>query len=156
MIKPLLVVLALLVGGISHAAEPSFGDYSTKVYQGKRTLQSTSLTRTYATQFKEMKTAPIEFAGVYTTGGAGCGTGCYIELYLNVKTGKPLEVSKQLDINPYVACRDGSEGGISIQPDSRLMVVRGSVSDSNLDNLGERECVTWYYVEKNGRLIRVQ
>ena len=153
--KLCLLMGALLVCGISHA-EPKFEDYPVSVYKGKRALKSTSLTRTYATRFKEMKTAPIEFAGVYTTGGAGCGTGCYIELYLNVKTGKPLEVSKQLDINPYVACRDGSEGGISIQPDSRLMVVRGSVSDSNLDNLGERECVTWYYVEKNGRLIRVQ
>ena len=153
--KLCLLMGALLVGGVSHA-EPRFEDYPVSVYKGKRALKSTSLTRTYATRFKEMKTAPIEFAGVYTTGGAGCGTSCYIEFYLNVKTGKPLEVSEQLDLNPYVGCRDGLEGGITIQPNSRLMVVHGSVIGSGLDNLGERDCVTWYYVEKNGKLIRVQ
>lgn len=150
--KLCLLMGALLVCGVSHA-EPKFEDYPASVYKGKRALKSTSLTRTYATRFKEMKTAPIEFAGVYTTGGAGCGTGCYAQLVLNVKTGLPLPLSEQVDINPNVSCTDGTEGSIEVRAGSRLMVVRGATSESMSEAV---ECVTQYYVEKNGKLIRVQ
>ena len=145
------VMCALMLSVVCHA-EPKFENYPVSVYKGKRALQSTPLTKTLATEFQRMKSAPIDFAGVYTIGDAGCGTGCYVQLFLNVRTGKPVSFSEQMGLDPNVSCSDGTEGSIDVRADSRLMVVRGADGGGMGDAL---DCLTEYYVEKNGKLQKL-
>ncbi len=74
---------------------PAFDDYPAgPVYKGKRkppNLKSHKMAGTFRTRLRDAVKEPRWFAGHLTVMEAGCGTGCQIYMFVDVKTGKVYE-----------------------------------------------------------------
>lgn len=151
LIKVALPLMAII--SCSAQAAMNFNDYPAAVYTGPRHIASTPLTRELKSTFKEMSGSQIDFAGEYVTGAIGCGTGCATTLLLNVRTGQPLKPAFKL--NTDVVCTDGSDGGMATRPNSKLMIVKGAVISGYYSG-DPVACTREFYLEKDGRLVRLK
>ncbi|UOP04236.1 hypothetical protein [Conchiformibius kuhniae] len=148
-----LLITVFAVCSAGAIAAPKFADYPVKIYTGKRHLQKNPETRLYRTTYRKMRQAPIAFAGKYTYTVIGCGVACFDHRFLNVATGKPYEFD--LIVNPDYGCADGTYGYVRMRPDSRLLEVRGG-HELYIPHSSTGICQTVYFLEKNGKLIRLK
>ncbi len=146
------VALSVTMATNAQARTPKFKDYPVKIYKGKKaTIEIPS-----PMYDKPITNPPVNFAGLYYATFIGCGTACTNTLFYGVRTGKSYNFSDNFGIDPYVGCKDGSEGDIAYRPNSRLLVVKGGDYEKSNFYSENVKCEVRWFVEKNGRLIRIK
>lgn len=108
-----------------------------KVYRGPAAAldMSTREARMFKTRMSAaLKDGKVEFAGEYTVAGWGCGTSCFSQTFISLRTGKPLPQSLGGELGPNI---------VRIDPHSALVVAEGSEYDSNYDRTGH---YAYFYV----------
>ncbi|HEL4244546.1 hypothetical protein I5U23_13835 [Stenotrophomonas maltophilia] len=117
---------------------PQLTDYPVaKVYGGPAAGldMSTHEARMFKTRMSAaLKDGKVEFAGEYTVAGWGCGTGCFSQTFISLRTGKPLPQSLGGELGPNI---------VRIDPHSALVVAEGTEYDSNYDRTGH---YAYFYV----------
>ncbi len=148
-----LAVVALSLSFVTTAqAQLRFKDYPVKVYKGKKaTIEIPS-----PMYDEPIRNPSVDFAGLYHVAGIGCGTACMNTLFYGVRTGKMYPFSDYFGIDPFVGCKDGSSGDIAYRPNSRLLVVKGGDYGKSNYYANNVKCEVRYFVEKNGKLIRIK
>ena len=76
----------------------------------------------------------VEVAGEYTVAGWGCGTSCFSQTFISLRTGKPLPQGLGGERGPNI---------VRIDPHSALVVAEGTEYDSNYDRTGH---YAYFYV----------
>ncbi len=153
--KNLIINVAVAVLSLSlmntAQAQIKFKDYPVKVYKGKKaTLEIPRVDNATVVN------PSVDFAGLYHVEGIGCGTACMNILFYGVRTGKMYNLSDYFGIDPFVECKDGSSGDVAYRPNSRLLVVKGG--DYEKSGYYDRpvKCEARFFIEKNGKLIRIK
>lgn len=140
-----------------------FDKYLTKRYTGKHHFLAKGDGAGYPTILKAMSEEPVQFAGKYVFGGWGCGTSCYVPVYLDVRSGKVRNLD--IDINPHVICKHSEDNngnavsgrhtaGLYSESDSRLLVAVGWRSEAYYSG-NEVPCSVSLFEERKGELVKV-
>ncbi len=149
-----LAVVALSLSFVTTAqAQLKFKDYPVKVYKGKK-----ATLKVWAGGNRGEVAVPrpsVDFAGLYHHQVQFGGVGMPWDAFFGVRTGKQYDFSEEISLNRFVKCSDGSEGDIAFKRNSRLLIVKGTTETefAGADNV---KCEVRYFVEKNGKLIRIK
>jgi len=135
----------------NRAAPPSFADLSTTDrFEGKPAPVKivTRQARTYRTMLRDSANDGPNFAGHYTIGQWGCGSGCVQFAIIDAKTGDvyfpPFYVS--IVAGPEEKMEDIPEP-LQFKPDSKLLIVTGARN--------EKGGGVYYYKWENNRLALI-
>lgn len=122
----------------STAGGPRLTDYPVaKIHAGPAAAldMSTPAARMFKTRMSAaLKDGKVEFAGEYTVAGWGCGTGCFSQTFISLRTGKPLPQSLGGELGPNI---------VKMDPHSALVVAEGTEYDSNYEKTGH---FAYFYV----------
>lgn len=118
-------------------------DYKVEVYKGKfaKTVSSAGYEgdkeffewRVKENAQEALDKKEVNFAGEYVVFTAGCGSGCWTEEIINVKTG---EVTHGITFQ--LPAESGFEAGSSYTKDSRLFYVEGMIYADATNNEGKK------------------
>lgn len=149
-----ILVVTFLVGSVLAQADnlPRFEDYpARKEFTGKPApaIIAHPRARLFRTMIKTQAQKGPNFAEHYTVATWGCGSGCRGFAIIDARTGRVYFNPKALNVMtpPYL-----DEDTLQFRPDSRLLIVSGTVDGLN----GYQDEAKFYYEWKNNRfkLIR--
>jgi hypothetical protein len=128
---------------VSSAGNPKFNDYpAPALYTGPaaKLLLDSEFAREYRTRLKEALLDDPVFAGEYVSTGWGCGTQCYINAFVNKRTGVAVEETFGGESGPYID---------TVKIDSSLLVAQGPVHDKDYNQVGY---AAFFYALEDGQL----
>ena len=150
-----VLMLVLFVLGAASAQGPTFPRFESYPVSGvfsgtpAPAIIAHPRARLFRTTIKEQAKDQPNFAGHYRVATWGCGTDCVGLALIDARTGKVYFNPRALHVGgvPYQ-----DEERLQFRPDSRLMIISGSVDGFN----GYRDEAKFYYEWRNNRfrLIR--